>query len=114
MPYHKLLINLACLSCVGQYRPLVISVLDQGPYCYYLKPIFPSTAAHAWSLSGYYFCGTSVVISPLGGSVEEYGKLHEVQAVHILGKVISAVKFMHSRRLLHGDIKGQFIVIHVV
>lgn len=54
-----------------------------------------------------FFCGTFIMISPSGGSVEEYRKLSEGQALHILGKVISAVEFMHSQRLLHRDIKGQ-------
>ncbi|KAJ7391780.1 hypothetical protein OS493_016067 [Desmophyllum pertusum] len=47
-----------------------------------------------------------------GGSVEEYaGRMDELLVVHILGKVISAVEFMHSKRLLHRDIKGGNVLL---
>ena len=45
----------------------------------------------------------------LGGSVEEYAgqmKNNEIWAIHVLGKVLSAVDFMHSQLILHRDIKG--------
>lgn len=44
VPFNTLRINLACWSCTEDYWPLVTSVLDQGPYFLYFKPIFPSTA----------------------------------------------------------------------
>ena len=44
VPFNTLRINLACWSCAEDYWPLVTSVLDQGPYFLYFKPIFPSTA----------------------------------------------------------------------
>lgn len=45
----------------------------------------------------------------LGGSVEEYaGQMehNEIWAIHVLGKVLSAVDFMHFQGILHRDIKG--------
>ena len=45
----------------------------------------------------------------LGGSVEEYaGQMehNEIWAIHVLGKVLSAVDFMHLQGILHRDVKG--------
>ncbi|PFX15026.1 Mitogen-activated protein kinase kinase kinase 14 [Stylophora pistillata] len=45
-----------------------------------------------------------------GGSVEEYAgemNCNEIWALHILGKVLSGVEFIHSQRILHRDIKGR-------
>ena len=45
----------------------------------------------------------------LGGSVEEYaGQMehNEIQSIHVFGKVLSAVAFMHLQGILHRDIKG--------
>ena len=45
----------------------------------------------------------------LGGSVEEYaGQMehNEIRAIHVFGKVLSAVDFMHLQGILHRDIKG--------
>ena len=41
--------------------------------------------------------------------MEEYaGRMNEPLAIHIFGKVLSAVVFMHRKQILHRDIKGQF------
>ncbi|MEI6915394.1 MAG: serine/threonine-protein kinase, partial [Armatimonadota bacterium] len=43
--------------------------------------------------------------------VENGGPLPEAQAVHILVEVANALKFVHSRNLLHRDVKPQNIII---
>ena len=46
----------------------------------------------------------------LGGSIGDYlaqhGKMDESSALNILQQVLSGLEFMHRRRIIHGDIKG--------
>ncbi|RMX45000.1 hypothetical protein pdam_00021506, partial [Pocillopora damicornis] len=49
-----------------------------------------------------------------GGSVEEYaGQMehNEIWAIHVLGKVLSAVDFMHLQGILHRDVKGGNVLV---
>ncbi|XP_078376186.1 uncharacterized protein LOC144659591 isoform X2 [Oculina patagonica] len=63
------------------------------------------------------YCQTVIIFmeymsgGSVDGVVEEYGRMNELLAVHILGKVISAVEFMHSQGILHRDIKGGNVLL---
>lgn len=52
-----------------------------------------------WSLGG-----------SLGQLIKQMGRLPEDRALYYLGQALEGLEYLHTRRILHGDVKGEALV----